>query len=264
MPRSLLGRFPLQVLTPEGPLYVAGGVQPGAGAGGMTALGLSPAQIEATAAGGTVAAAFGLIRAFFQGARPGRALAAGADAASRDITTRVTATVLTRVLERVAPKLAAAAHADRSLVAALASGRALACGGAGEGLKAAARGGTREVARAVGKKVAEEGARSAARVGFSATARAVARGNAVWALAGALVDQAVDTVRVCTGQIDGREYGVRSGENVLGAGGGLGGAALGAAAGTAIFPGVGTIVGGLLGGLTGSSGARWAVRRAFR
>ena len=155
---------------------------------------------------------------------------------------------------------------------------------AAEVAKKAARSGAAGVARSAATSVVHEGilrvvakgsgtaARQVARAGTrqavsrtaQSAAKSVLRGNVVAATAGLVVEQAVDTFRWATGDIDGNEYGKRSVENAGGAAGGFGGAALGAALGSAIFPGVGTVVGGFLGGLFGGWGGSAAAGATVR
>ena len=101
--------------------------------------------------------------------------------------------------------------------------------------------GTKEAAKAVGRRAGAEGLK---RFGGSNPGTAVAFG---------LAEQVVNTAHLIRGKIDGREYGIRSVQTAGSTGGAIGGAAAGAAIGS-VVPGVGTVVGGVVGGLAGSLG----------
>lgn len=145
--------------------------------------------------------------------------------------------------------------------------RAARAGLAGGGRAAAEEGLRRSLEGALTRRapglLAGEIAKEAAKLTVKEAARSALRTNGVTAAAALLVDQACDTVAVARGAIDGREYLVRSGANVAGAGGSLAGASSGAAIGTALLPGPGTALGALLGGCLGAWGARASVRGLF-
>lgn len=154
---------------------------------------------------------------------------------------------------------------DAGIAAALSLATTLARGGdAGEATTSAAG----AAAKAVAVGVAREGVeRMISREATKSVARSVAQGalrnNAVGEIACALVEQTLDSARVLSGRISGREYAVRTVSNAAGAGGGIGGAYVGAALGTALLPGVGTAIGLFLGGLLGGNGTRALSRRLF-
>lgn len=72
-----------------------------------------------------------------------------------------------------------------------------------------------------------------------------------------------DAVKLCRGQISGREFAENTTANAAGVGGGWAGASAGAALGTAICPGVGTVIGGIIGGMGGGIGASLGTRKVF-
>jgi hypothetical protein len=130
-----------------------------------------------------------------------------------------------------------------------------------EGATGAGRRATLAVAaREGGKAIAKQ----AAKQGPGAVLKATLRGNVIGAMAGLIVDQAVDTARLARGGIDRDEYGRRSAENAGSAGGGFAGAGVGATIGTMIVPGLGTAVGALIGGLAGSLGGLFGARALVR
>ena len=111
---------------------------------------------------------------------------------------------------------------------------------------------TKQAARAAGARVAAE------------TFKGALRSNAIGQTAVLAVDQGNDTIKLISGDIDKKEYGRRSAENVGGAVGAAVGAATGAALGSRILPGVGTVLGGIIGGIAGGLGGRSAASAAVR
>lgn len=87
--------------------------------------------------------------------------------------------------------------------------------------------------------------------------------NAITASAAFVVSAIPDTVKLCRGQISGKEFGERTACNGAGAIGGTGGAWAGAAIGSCICPGIGTAVGGFIGGIIGGVGASAGVGHLF-
>jgi hypothetical protein len=72
-----------------------------------------------------------------------------------------------------------------------------------------------------------------------------------------------DAVKLCRGEITGREFAESTTSNAAGVGGGWAGASAGAAIGSAICPGIGTVIGGIIGGLGGGIGASMGVKKVF-
>lgn len=99
----------------------------------------------------------------------------------------------------------------------------------------------------------KEGAKQATARGGAEALRRAAGSNAGTAVAFAAVEQAIDTVRLVRGDIDGGEYGARTCGTVGTAGGAYAGAMAGAAVGSAV-PVVGTAIGAAIGGLIGALG----------
>lgn len=124
----------------------------------------------------------------------------------------------------------------------------------------AAKGAGGAAAKTASALALKEGGKALAKQAGSQTLKRLAGSNIATAVAFGVVEQAVDTGRLVTGNIDGAEYGKRSLQNVGGTGGALGGAVGGAALGTAICPGVGTAIGGLIGGIACGVGGGMAGR----
>ena len=101
--------------------------------------------------------------------------------------------------------------------------------------------GTKEAAKAAARSVGAEGVKR------------FAGSNPGTAVAFGVAEQAINTVQLVRGKIDGRQYGVRSAQTAGSTGGAIGGAVAGAAIGS-VFPGVGTLVGAVIGGMGGAIG----------
>ena len=99
----------------------------------------------------------------------------------------------------------------------------------------------------------KEAAKAAARSMGAAGLKRFAGSNPGTAVAFGVAEQLVITIQLACGEIDDREYGVRSVQNAGSTGGAIGGAVAGAAIGSAI-PVVGTVVGGVIGGIAGAIG----------
>ena len=109
-------------------------------------------------------------------------------------------------------------------------------------------------------RVARELARSAGKRTAAQAAKGALRSNALGSIAILVVGQGVDTAQLAAGDIDQKEYRLRSAENVGNAAGSVAGGAVGAAIGTALCPGIGTAVGGWLGSFFGGLAAGSAGR----
>jgi hypothetical protein len=140
--------------------------------------------------------------------------------------------------------------------------------GVQETLKSVANETGKQAAKEVGKVIAEEASKQlvkqAALRTFKQAAVAYLRGNALGALAGLVVDQGVDSIRLASGKLRGAEYVERSAENAASAAGGFGGAAVGTAIGTALLPGVGTVLGSIAGGILGGVGLNAGAKRLIK
>lgn len=99
----------------------------------------------------------------------------------------------------------------------------------------------------------KEGGKAVAKKIGGETAKRIAGSNAATVVAFGIVEQALDTAKLFSGKIDGKEYGSRTVQNVSGTGGAIGGAAFGASIGS-VVPGIGTAIGGLVGGIVGGIG----------
>lgn len=120
----------------------------------------------------------------------------------------------------------------------------------------------------VGRKIVEKTAEGVCkRAVTGAAARNVlsraAATNTITATAAFAISAIPDTVRLCTGKISGKEFGMRTACNGAGAIGGTGGAWIGAAIGSCICPGIGTVIGGFIGSIAGGMGASAGVGRLF-
>ena len=99
----------------------------------------------------------------------------------------------------------------------------------------------------------KEAAKAAARTVGAAGLKRFAGSNPGTAVAFGVAEQAINTFKLASGKIDGREYGTRAVQTLGSTGGAIGGAAAGAAIGS-IVPGAGTVVGAVIGGIAGSIG----------
>ncbi len=118
---------------------------------------------------------------------------------------------------------------------------------AGKGAKTGASNAGKTVAALGLNEVGKEVAR---RVGGEGLKR-IASSNVATAVAFGVVEQTVNTVQYARGNIDDKEYGTRSVQNVGATGGALAGASAGAVVGS-VVPVVGTVIGAFLGGVAGA------------
>jgi outer membrane lipoprotein SlyB len=82
--------------------------------------------------------------------------------------------------------------------------------------------------------------------------------GALWAgVISGLVTQVCDTVALCKGKMEKKEYALQTAENVSSAVGITMGVEYGAMLGSAVFPGVGTAIGSIVGGIVGDQLGRY-------
>ena len=99
----------------------------------------------------------------------------------------------------------------------------------------------------------KEATKAAARSMGAAGLKRFAGSNPGTAVAFGFAEQAINTIQWARGEINDRQYGIRTVQTAGSTGGAIAGATAGAAIGSAI-PVVGTVVGGVIGGLVGAIG----------
>lgn len=114
-----------------------------------------------------------------------------------------------------------------------------------------------------GKAAATEAGKKVAMASAKRTAAAALKGNIITGTVMTVATSIPDTVKLCKGEISGKEFTKNTASRAAGIAGGSAGWAGGAALGTAICPGIGTAIGALVGSIAAGAGASSASHKVL-